>query len=178
MTTLTCRSVASISSQVSHSILAFRMLDRIIHFSVTNKLITGLLLLAMVGWGVYSAANLPIDALPDVTNNQVQVITTAPNLATQEVEKFITYPLELQFKNLQGLVELRSISRSGLSVITIVFNEDMPVPLIRQWVAERLKLAEEDIPPAYGRPEMIPPTTGLGEIFQYTLAVDRERRVQ
>jgi hypothetical protein len=75
MTTLTCRSVASISSQVSHSILAFRMLDRIIHFSVTNKLITGLLLLAMVGWGVYSAANLPIDALPDVTNNQVQVIT-------------------------------------------------------------------------------------------------------
>ena len=178
MTTLTCRSVASISSQVSHSILAFRMLDRIIHFSVTNKLITGLLLLAMVGWGVYSAANLPIDALPDVTNNQVQVITTAPNLATQEVEKFITYPLELQFKNLQGLVELRSISRSGLSVITIVFNEDMPVPLIRQWVAERLKLAEEDIPPAYGRPEMIPPTTGLGEIFQYTLAVDSAHRDQ
>lgn len=154
------------------------MLDRIIHFSVTNKLITGLLLLAMVGWGVYSAIHLPIDALPDVTNNQVQVITTAPNLATQEVEKFITYPLELQFKNLQGLVELRSISRSGLSVITIVFEDDMPVPLTRQWVAERLKQAEEDIPPEYGRPSMLPPTTGLGEIFQYTLAVDSAHRDQ
>lgn len=154
------------------------MLDRIIHFSVTNKLITGLLLLAMVGWGIYSATILPIDALPDVTNNQVQVITTAPNLATQEVEKFITYPLELQFKSLQGLVELRSISRSGLSVITIVFKEDMPVPLTRQWVAERLKLAEEDIPSEYGKPAMLPPTTGLGEIFQYTLAVDSAHRNQ
>lgn len=154
------------------------MLDRIIRFSVTNKLITGLLLLAMVGWGIYSAAHLPIDALPDVTNNQVQVIATAPNLATQEVEKFITYPLELQFKNLQGLVELRSISRSGLSVITIVFADDMPVPLTRQWVAERLKLAEEDIPAEYGRPSMLPPTTGLGEIFQYTLAVDSAHRDQ
>ncbi len=152
------------------------MLDRIIRFSVTNKLVTGLFLLALVGWGIYSAAHLPIDALPDVTNNQVQVITNAPNLATQEVEKFITYPLELQFKSLQGLVELRSISRSGLSVITVVFNDDMPVPLTRQWVAERLKMAEEDIPPEYGRPSMIPPTTGLGEIFQYTLAVDSAYR--
>ncbi len=157
---------------------AFRMLDRVIHFSVSNKLITGLLLLAMVGWGLYSAAHLPIDALPDVTNNQVQVITNAPNLATQEVEKFITYPLELQFKNLQGLLQLRSISRSGLSVITIVFKDDMPVPLTRQWVAERLKLAEEDIPAEYGRPSMLPPTTGLGEIFQYTLAVDSAHRDQ
>lgn len=174
----TCVPRVVLFSQVLIPIHAFRMLDRIIHFSVTNKLITGLLLLAMVGWGVYSAAHLPIDALPDVTNNQVQVITTAPNLATQEVEKFITYPLELQFKNLQGLVELRSISRSGLSVITIVFEDDMPVPLTRQWVAERLKLAEEDIPLEYGRPSMLPPTTGLGEIFQYTLAIDSTHRDQ
>lgn len=154
------------------------MLDRIIRFSVTNKLITGLLLLAMVCWGIYSVAHLPIDALPDVTNNQVQVITISPNLATQEVEKFITYPLELQFKNLQGLVELRSISRSGLSVITIVFQDDMPVPLTRQLVTERLKMAEADIPPQYGTPGLLPPTTGLGEIFQYTLAVDSAHRDQ
>ena len=90
------------------------MIEKIISFSVNNKLITGILILVLVCWGAYSVTQLSIDALPDVTNNQVLVNTTAPNLATQEVEQFITYPLEREFKNLPDLMELRSTSRSGL----------------------------------------------------------------
>ncbi|HMC97806.1 MAG TPA: efflux RND transporter permease subunit, partial [Flavobacteriales bacterium] len=148
------------------------MIDRIISFSVRNKLITGLLLLALIGWGAYSVTQLPIDALPDVTNNQVLVNTIAPNLATQEVEQFITFPLEQAFKNLPDVVELRSVSRSGLSVITVVFTDDVPVNVARQLVAERITLVQAEIPQGYGRPELAPPTTGIGEIYQYTLAVD------
>ena len=148
------------------------MIDRIIHFSVTNKLITALGLLVFVVWGAYSFTQLPIDALPDVTNNQVLVNTVAPNLATQEVEQFITFPLELAFKNLPDLVELRSISRSGLSVITIVFKDEVPVNIARQLVAERITAAQASIPAGFGTPVISPATTGLGEIYQYTLAVD------
>ncbi|MGB5071526.1 MAG: efflux RND transporter permease subunit, partial [Flavobacteriales bacterium] len=86
------------------------MIDRIITFSVRNKLVIGLVLLAFIGWGAWSVTQLPIDALPDVTNNQVLVNTIAPNLATQEVEQFITFPLEQAFKNLPDVVELRSVS--------------------------------------------------------------------
>ncbi|MBK5285429.1 MAG: efflux RND transporter permease subunit, partial [Bacteroidia bacterium] len=154
------------------------MINRIITFSVNNKLITGVLLLVFAGWGIFSVSQLSIDALPDVTNNQVQVITVSPNLATQEVEQFITYPLELNFKSLPDLVELRSTSRSGLSVITIVFKDNVPVNIARQSVSERLQMSAEEIPKSYGSPEMIPPTTGLGEIFQYTLAVDSAHRSQ
>ena len=145
------------------------MIQKIIQFSVNNKLITGALIVALTLWGVYSFTQLSVDALPDVTNNQVQVITNSPNLATQEVEQFITYPLEIEFKSLQNLVELRSTSRSGLSVITIVFNDNVPVNIARQLVSEKLKLAIEKIPSSYGSPEMLPPTTGLGEIYQYVL---------
>ncbi len=146
------------------------MISTIIRLSVQNKPVTGLLLLLFVAAGLYSFSRLSADALPDVTNNQVQVITNSPSLATQEVEQFVTMPLEIAFKSLQGLTELRSISRSGLSVITIVFKDNMPVTTIRQWVAEKLKVAEEKIPREYGEPDMAPPTTGLGEIFQYVLA--------
>lgn len=145
------------------------MISKIIRLSVRNKPVTGLLLLLFIAAGLYSFSRLSVDALPDVTNNQVQVITNSPSLATQEVEQFVTTPLEMEFKSLQGLTELRSISRSGLSVITIVFNDNMPVTTIRQWVAEKLKAAEEKIPREYGVPDMVPPTTGLGEIFQYVL---------
>src|SRR5690349_18759260 len=126
------------------------MIEKIISFSVNNKLITGLLLFLFVGWGIYSVTQLSIDALPDVTNNQVQCITNAPNLATQEVEQFITYPLEMEFKNIPDLVELRSTSRSGLSVITVVFKDKVPLHLARQLVAERIKAAEEEIPKEFG----------------------------
>ena len=148
------------------------MIDRIITFSVRNKLIIGLLLLAFIGWGAWSVTQLPIDALPDVTNNQVLVNTIAPNLATQEVEQFITFPLEQAFKNLPDVVQLRSVSRSGLSVITVVFKDEVPLYLTRQLVAERITEVQAQIPPGYGTPEIAPPTTGTGEIFQYTLAVD------
>ncbi|MEP7323141.1 MAG: CusA/CzcA family heavy metal efflux RND transporter [Saprospiraceae bacterium] len=146
------------------------MIDRIIQFSVNNKLITGVLLLLFITWGIYSFTQLSVDALPDITNNQVQVITNSPNLATQEIEQFITIPLESEFKSLQGLVELRSTSRSGLSVITIVFKDKVPVSITRQLVAEKIKIAEENIPIEYGHPDLIPPTTGLGEIYQYLIA--------
>ncbi|HNB81074.1 MAG TPA: efflux RND transporter permease subunit, partial [Chitinophagaceae bacterium] len=149
------------------------MIEKIIVFSVKNKLVTGLLLVVFVCMGIYSLTRLPLDALPDVTNNQVQVITNAPNLATQEVEQFITYPIEMQMKTIPDVTELRSTSRSGLSVITIVFKDQVNVQLARQHVAEKLKMAEEELPKQFGSPEIIPPTTGLGEIFQYTLSIKK-----
>jgi cobalt-zinc-cadmium resistance protein CzcA len=145
------------------------MINKIINFSVNNKLITGVLLAIFVMFGIYSFTQLSVDALPDVTNNQVQVVTNTPNLATQEVEQFITYPLETEFKSLSDMVELRSTSRSGLSVITIVFKDNVPVNIARQRVDEKIKTATDNIPKQYGTPELLPPTTGLGEIFQYTL---------
>jgi cobalt-zinc-cadmium resistance protein CzcA len=145
------------------------MINKIINFSVNNKLITGVLLAIFIAFGVYSFSQLSVDALPDVTNNQVQVITNSPNLATQEVEQFITYPLETEFKSLSEMVELRSISRSGLSVITIVFKDNVPVNIARQRVDEKIKMATDNIPKQYGTPGLLPPTTGLGEIFQYVL---------
>jgi cobalt-zinc-cadmium resistance protein CzcA len=145
------------------------MINKIINFSVNNKLITGVLLAIFIAFGVYSFSQLSVDALPDVTNNQVQVITNSPNLATEEVEQFITYPLETEFKSLSEMVELRSTSRSGLSVITIVFKDNVPVNIARQRVDEKIKTATENIPKQYGTPGLLPPTTGLGEIFQYVL---------
>jgi len=145
------------------------MINKIINFSVNNKLITGVLLAVFIGFGVYSFSQLSVDALPDVTNNQVQVVTNSPNLATQEVEQFISYPLETEFKSISDMVELRSTSRSGLSVITIVFKDNVPVNIARQRVDEKIKTATENIPKQYGTPGLLPPTTGLGEIFQYVL---------
>ncbi len=146
-------------------------MDAIIAFSVRNKLIIGLLMLIWVIWGVYSATKIALDAVPDITNNQVQVITQSPSLSPQEVEKFITFPIELAMANLQRKVEIRSISRYGLSVVTIVFEEDMDILQARQLVAEQLRIAEANIPPEFGKPEMMPITTGLGEIYQYVLQV-------
>ena len=98
------------------------MIDRIIHFSIYNKLITSLLVAGLIGWGIFSIQHLPIDAVPDITDNQVQVITNAPSLAAQEVEQLITYPLEMALGNIPGVLEIRSVSRFGLSVITVVFT--------------------------------------------------------
>lgn len=145
------------------------MLDKIIQFSIKNKLAIGIMTLALIVWGVWSASKLPIDALPDVTNNQVQVITKAPTLAAQEVEQFITSPVERSMANLPDLVEMRSFSRFGISVITLVFDDKVNIYFARQLISEKLKEAQEQIPPGVGRPELAPVTTGLGEIFQYTL---------
>ncbi len=145
------------------------MLNKIIHFSIKNKLIIGVFTLALIIWGLWSATKLPVDALPDVTNNQVQVITRAPTLAAQEVEQFITYPVERSLSNIQGIEEMRSFSRFGLSVITVVFKESINIYFARQLISEKLKEAIEQIPKGMGTPEMGPVTTGLGEIYQYVI---------
>ncbi len=145
------------------------MFDKIIAYSIKNKFIVGLLVLALIIWGIFSLRQLPIDAVPDITNNQVQVITISPTLATQEIEQFITTPIELALQNIQQLVEIRSISRFGLSVITVVFEEKMDIYLARQLVNEYLKEAESNIPEGLGTPELAPISTGLGEIYQYVI---------
>ncbi len=146
------------------------MINKLIEFSVKNKLAIGLLMLAWIGWGLYSMKNLNIDAVPDITNNQVQVVTVAPSLAPQEVEQFITYPVEQAVANLQGMKKIRSISRYGLSVVTIIFEDNFDIYLARQLVNEAIQ--NVDIPEEYGKPEMMPITTGLGEIYQYVLEVE------
>lgn len=145
------------------------MFDKIIAYSVKNKFVIGLLVLALLVWGVFSLRQLPIDAVPDITNNQVQIMTTSPTLATQEVEQFITTPIELSLQNLQQVNEIRSVSRFGLSVVTVVFEENYNIYLARQLVGERLKEARDAIPEGLGVPEMAPISTGLGEIYQYVV---------
>lgn len=145
------------------------MLDKIISFSIKNKFIVGLMTLALIIWGVWSATKLPIDALPDITNNQVQIITLCPTLAGQEVEQLVTYPIEQSIANLPDLVEQRSISRFGLSVITVVFDDKVDIYFARQLINERLKEAESKIPKGVGTPELAPVSTGLGEVYQYII---------
>jgi cobalt-zinc-cadmium resistance protein CzcA len=149
------------------------MINRIISFSVKNKFIIGLFILALIGWGTYSLTKLPIDAIPDITNNQVQVISLAPSLAVQEVESFITAPIEVAVANIPDIIELRSISRLGLSVVTVVFEDNVNVYWARQQLGERLKEAEEVIPAGLAQISLAPISTGLGEIFQYRLAVEK-----
>ena len=124
---------------------------------------------AIIGGGVYSLRTINVDSTPDITNNQVQVITVSENLSTADIEQFVTYPVELAMSNLPGVEDIRSISRFGLSVVTIVFKEDMGTYLPRQLVQEKLEEVREDIPEGFGTPEMGPISTGLGEILQYTL---------
>ena len=148
------------------------MINKIISFSIENKLIIGLMMIAWIGVGIYSMKEVPIDAVPDITNNQVQVITTSPNLGTEDIEQFVTYPVEIAMANLPGVIEIRSISRFGLSVVTLVFEDDMGTYLPRQLVSEKLADVKASIPQKFGEPFMGPITTGLGEIYQYTLQVD------
>ena len=143
----------------------------IIRFSLNNKLLVFLFVALIAGFGLYSIMNIPIGAVPDITNNQVQVITTSRNLATQDVEQFITYPVELEMANLPGVKEIRSVSKFGLSVVTIVFDDKLGTYLPRQLIAEKIKTASEKIPLGFGTPEMGPISTGLGEIYQYILDV-------
>lgn len=145
------------------------MLDNIIKFSVKNKFIIGLMTLLLIIWGVWSATKIPIDAQPDITNNQVQVITLCPTLAGQEVEQLVTFPIEQSVVNLPSVEEIRSISRFGLSVVTIVFKDEVDIYFARQLVNEKLKEAEEQIPDGIGKPELSPVSTGLGEVYQYIL---------
>ena len=154
------------------------MLERIIQYSIHHKLIVLLFTAGIVGFGLYSLSNIPIGAVPDVTNNQVQIITTSRTLATEDVEKFLTYPVELEMANLPGVKEIRSISKFGLSVVTVVFDDDLGTYLPRQLIAEKIKSAEEKIPAGFGKPFMGPVSTGLGEIYQYVIDVDPKYKDQ
>jgi cobalt-zinc-cadmium resistance protein CzcA len=148
------------------------MLKGIIKYSIHHKLIVLLFTGFIVAFGLYSLFQIPIGAVPDITNNQVQIITTSRNLATEEVEQFLTYPVELEMANLPGVKEIRSISKFGLSVVTVVFDDALGTYLPRQLIAEKIKSAEEKIPQGFGSPFMGPISTGLGEIYQYIIDVD------
>ncbi|GAL68344.1 cobalt-zinc-cadmium resistance protein CzcA [Jejuia pallidilutea] len=148
------------------------MLSHIIKFSLRNKFIILLFTVFIIGFGLFSLSQISIGAVPDVTNNQVQVITTSRNLSTQDMEQFITYPVELEMANLPSVKEIRSVSKFGLSVVTIVFDDAIGTYLPRQLIAEKIKSASEKIPEGFGTPEMGPITTGLGEIYQYILDVE------
>ena len=148
------------------------MLKSIIRYSIQHKLIVLLFTLSIVAFGLFSLFQIPIGAVPDITNNQVQIITTSRNLATEDVEKFLTYPVELEMANLPGVTEIRSISKFGLSVVTVIFEDAMGTYLPRQLIAEKIKTAEEKIPKNFGNPFMGPVSTGLGEIYQYVIDVE------
>jgi cobalt-zinc-cadmium resistance protein CzcA len=145
------------------------MLNKIIEFSIKNKLIVGLFTVALIGYGIYQFTKLPIDAVPDITDNQVQVITSAPSLGATDIERLITFPIEQANSNIPGLKEIRSFSRFGLSVVTIVFDDATDVYWARQQVTERLSAVKDQIPKGIGSPTLAPVTTGLGEIYQYAV---------
>ncbi|MGE6354881.1 CusA/CzcA family heavy metal efflux RND transporter [Flavobacterium sp. NPDC079362] len=145
------------------------MLTKIIEFSVRNKLIVGLFIIALIGYGSYQATHLPIDAVPDITNNQVQIITIAPSFGATDIERLVTFPIEQANSNISGMKEIRSFSRFGLSLVTIVFDDDVDVYWARQQVAERLQQVQNEIPQSIGTPTLGPISTGLGEIYQYVV---------
>lgn len=147
------------------------MFEKIIAYSLKNKIMVLLMIVALIFAGVISLRSIAIDAVPDITNNQVQVVTSSPTLAAEEVEKFITFPIEMSVANIPDVTEVRSISRYGLSVVTIVFEDNVDIMRARQFVAEQLIIARDEIPAEFGTPQMMPITTGLGEIYQYVLQV-------
>ena len=145
------------------------MLNKIIEFSIKNKLIIGLFTFALIGFGIYEATKLPIDAVPDITDNQVQVITIAPSFGATDIERLVTFPIEQANSNISGTKAIRSFSRFGLSLVTIVFEDDVDIYWARQQVAERLQQLQGTIPSEIGVPELGPVSTGLGEIYQYVV---------
>ena len=145
------------------------MLHKIIAFSVKNKLIVGLFVFALIGFGIYQTTKLPIDAVPDITDNQVQVITIAPSFGATDIERLVTFPIEQANNNISGLKEIRSFSRFGLSLVTIVFTDETDIYWARQQVSERLQKVQTEIPQGIGTPELGPVSTGLGEIYQYVV---------
>lgn len=147
------------------------MFKTIVRFSIKKKLFVGLTTLFLLIGGIYAMMTLPIDAVPDITNNQVQIVTVSPTLAPQEVEQLITMPIEIAMSNIMNVEDIRSVSRFGLSVVTVVFKESVPTLDARQLINEQIQAVSGEIPSELGMPEMMPITTGLGEIYQYILKV-------
>ena len=148
------------------------MFKAIVRFSIKKKLFVGLTTLFLLIGGIYAMMTLPIDAVPDITNNQVQIVTVSPTLAPQEVEQLITMPIEIAMSNIMNVEDIRSVSRFGLSVVTVVFKESVPTLDARQLINEQIQSVAGEIPSELGMPEMMPITTGLGEIYQYILKVE------
>lgn len=148
------------------------MINALIRFSIAQKLVVLLLVAIMAAAGAYSLIDLPIDAVPDVTNVQVQVLTSAPSLAPLEIERQITFPVEVAMSGIPGVEEIRSVSKFGISNVTIVFEESTDIYFARQLILERMATARENIPPGIGSPEMGPIATGLGEIYQYEVRAE------
>jgi cobalt-zinc-cadmium resistance protein CzcA len=145
------------------------MLNKIITYSIKNKLIVGLFVVSLIGWGAYQVTQLPIDAVPDITDNQVQVITVSPALGATDIERLVTFPIEQACSSIPGTKQIRSFSRFGLSLITIVFEDKIDIYWARQQISEKLQKVQQDIPPGTGTLELAPVSTGLGEIFQYVV---------
>lgn len=143
------------------------MIKRIVDFSLDNRLLVLILWTLVIALGLQSMLRLPIDAVPDVTNVQVQVLTNSPGLAPHEVERFITFPVESAMSGIPDVEQIRSVSKFGLSVVTVVFDEGTDIYWARQQISERLVEAREAIPEGYGEPAMGPISTGLGEIYQF-----------
>ena len=144
------------------------MFQKLITYSIQHKLVIGVLTIALIAWGAWSLSRLPFDSTPDITDNQVQVITQAPSLGAQEVEQYITTPIEMALANIPRLEERRSISRSGLSVITLVFDDDADIYWARSQVNEMLEETVKDLPKNTNT-ELGPVATALGEIYHYTV---------
>src|SRR6185436_13117833 len=150
-----------------------KALERLVEGAVKKRGLVIALSVVVTAAALVTVPRLSIDAVPDVTNVQVTILTTAPGLSPAEVEQYLTYPLETAMNGIPGLREIRSVSKTVLSSVTLVFDDDTNVWFARQLVSERLKLVEADIPPGYGRPELAPVSTGLGEIYEFYLESDR-----
>ena len=161
-----CRRITSNSQLIEEY-----MFKAIVRFSVRKKLFVGLTALFLLIGGIYAMLTLPIDAVPDITNNQVQIVTVSPTLAPQEVEQLITLPIEIAMSNIMNVEDIRSVSRFGLSLVTVVFKENVPTLDARQLINEQIQAVSGEIPAELGTPELMPITTGLGEIYQYVLKV-------
>jgi len=154
------------------------MLNAIIQKSIQLKSLMLVLLITLIGIGVYAARSLPIDAVPDVSTVQVSVMTDAPGLSPIEVERSVTTPMELALNGVPWLTELRSVSRAGLSVVTVVFQDGTDIWLARQVVLERIRQVENELPPGSGKPQLSPVSGGLGEIYQFVVRSDHHSPTQ
>lgn len=148
------------------------MFNRVVDWAVQNRLLVLIALAVLIATAAFQIPKLNLDAFPDVTNVQVAVNTEAPGLAAEEVEQLITYPIESVMYALPDVEEVRSISKTGLSGVTVVFKEGTDIYFARQLVFERLQAARELIPDGVGVPEMGPNSSGLGQVYQYLLIAD------
>lgn len=148
------------------------MFQKLITYSIHYKMVVGILTVALAVWGIWSLVHLPFDSTPDITNNQVQVITQAPSLGAQEVEQYITSPIEMALANIPRQEERRSISRSGLSVVTLVFDDGADIYWARSQISQVLEAVAKELP-ANADTELGPIATGLGEIFHYTVRPEK-----